>query len=132
MDLFQIYKEFLGIKAEIISLIEDISDNDMKDCTDQNISNSLLGEKNKLEFMKIKVDDVEVTEDNIEMVNQLKMSIMDALFLLVDLLKFYHSASVERFRMRVYNYVNKDRMERFIKDNPFESNISFGNCRVDK
>ena len=107
MDLLQIYKEFLGIKTEIISLIEDISDN-LKDCTDQNISNSLLGEKNKLEFMKIKVDDIDVTEDNIQMVNQLKMSIMDALFLLVDLLKFYHSASVERFKMRAYNYVNKD------------------------
>lgn len=126
------YKEFLEIKTEIIALIEKISNSDMKDCSDDNVINSLIGEKNKLEFMKIKVDDVEIIESNMEMVNHLKMSIMDALFLLVDLINFYHSASVERFKMRVYNYVNKDRMERFIKENPFESNISFGHCRVDK
>lgn len=121
MDLFKMNQEFLGIKKEIITLIEGIAEGDMKDCKDEEISNSLLGEKNKLEFMKIKVDDVKVTADNIDMVNSLKRSIMDGLFLLVDLINFYHSASVERFKMRVYNYINKDRMERFINNDLFES-----------
>ena len=121
MDLFKMNQEFLGIKKEIITLIEGIAEGDMKDCKDEEISNSLLGEKNKLEFMKIKVDDVKVTADNIDMVNSLKRSIMDGLFLLVDLINFYHSWSVERFKMRGYNYINKDRMERFINNDLFES-----------
>lgn len=121
MDLFKMNQEFLGIKKEIITLIEGIAEGDMKDCKDEEISNSLLGEKNKLEFMKIKVDDVKVTADNIDMVNSLKRSIMDGLFLLVDLINFYHSGSVERFKMRGYNYINKDRMERFINNDLFES-----------
>ena len=60
------------------------------------------------------------------------MYIMDGLLLSIDLLRFYESKQVERFKMRAVNYINKERMKKFIEDNPFENNISFGNCRVNK
>ena len=76
------------------------------------------------------VDDAVITEENQETLGKLKYYIVDGLFLAVDLLNFYESKQKERFQMRAVNYINKDRMQQFINDNPFNSNIEIGRCRV--
>lgn len=130
LDLFDIYKNYDIANKEYISLLENLLNSSLGDCNDENIQNDLLAAKNKFEFLKIMADDILITEENNEILGKLKYYIMDGLFLAVDLLNFYNSKQVERFSMRAVNYINKNRMQEFINDNPFNSTIPFGKCRI--
>lgn len=132
MTLLEAYKEFSKINNEYITYINTLANGELGNCDDKEVIDTLLGSKNMYEFLKIKVDDYDFKDDSISAVRQLKMYILDGLLLSIDLLRFYESKETERFKMRAINYINKERMKRFIEDNPFENNISFGNCRVSK
>ena len=132
LTLLESYKEFTKINSEYINYINELVNTDLGKCDNKEVINCLIGCKNRYEFLKIKVDDYNYEEENIDTLKQLKMYIMDGLLLSIDLLRFYESKQVERFKMRAVNYINKERMKKFIEDNPFENNISFGNCRVNK
>lgn len=130
MDLFEIYKNFNVANREYITYIHNLIKEDMGECNNEEVINELLAGKNRFEFLKIMVDDVKITIENNEMLGKLKYYIVDGLFLSVDLLNFYETKQKERFQMRAVNYINKDRMEQFIKDNPFNTNVEIGKCRV--
>lgn len=130
MDLFEIYKNFNLANREYINFIDGLIKNDLGNCDNKEVENDLLAGKNRFEFLKIMVDDVVITEENQETLGKLKYYIVDGLFLSVDLLNFYETKQKERFQMRAVNYINKDRMQQFINDNPFNSDIEIGRCRV--
>ena len=121
MEINKIYYEFTIANREYIDFITNLS-NTLVECGNEDMKNTLLASKNKFEFIKIRIDDIEINENNNERLKHLKYIIMDAIFVTVDLLNFYSTNQVERFKMRAVNYINKDRMQKFIMDNPFKDN----------
>lgn len=125
MDLISIYNEYVKVNNEYMNYIFELSGCDLGDCSDETILERLKAFEVKFEDIKIKADVLEVDEENMNNLQDLKYFAMDALFAGLDLANFYSLKEVERFKMRAVNYVNKKRRAEIFNESRHSE------CRVD-
>ena len=111
MSLVSIQEEYNKAKSEYIELINELSNSDLGNCDNEDILNNLIAGKTKFELIKIKSDNEVLSEEEKDKLKDIQYSIVDSLFLCMDLINFYKTNQVERFKMRAVNYVNKKRIE---------------------
>lgn len=111
MSLVSIQEEYNKAKSEYVELIDKLSNSDLGQCDSEEILNNLIAGKNKFESIKIKSDNEVLSEEEKDELKDIQYSIVDSLFLSVDLINFYKTNQVERFKMRAVNYIKKKRIE---------------------
>lgn len=124
MSLVQNYEEYNKVNNKYLDFIEGLVNNNLGECDNENIKDTLLSAQNSFESIKIRIDVEGMEETDKENLNDLKYLIMDALFISADLVAFYKYKQPERFKMRATNYINKKRRAEMFKDS------GNGSCRV--
>ena len=125
MDLATLYNEYKKYLDEYMSYIFELAGKNLDGCTDEAILDKLKAYQIKFEDIKIKVDVVEVDEENKQNLQDLKYLTMDVLFASLDLTTFYSYKEEERFKMRAVNFVNKRKRAEIFNESIHST------CRVD-
>lgn len=126
MDLVSLYNEYMKISEQYMAYIFEISEQDLGNCENESVSDRLKSYQIKFEDMKIKADVLEVEQDQINNLQDLRYLIMDTLFASLDLTTFYAYKEVERFKMRAINFVNKKkRAEMFNESRDSKCRVEF-------
>ncbi|MGL4107341.1 hypothetical protein [Clostridium sp. LP20] len=110
MTLESTYEEFKGLNSEYISFIEELLESNFTNYSEEEIVEKLTNGKIVFETLKVKSDNIEIEDKDKENLMDLKYLIIDGLFLAIDLLNFYKLKEMERFKMRIVNYVRKKRV----------------------
>ncbi|MGG7177288.1 hypothetical protein ACQPU1_06850 [Clostridium paraputrificum] len=110
MTLESTYEEFKGLNSEYISFIEELLESNFTNYSEEEIVEKLANGKIVFETLKVKSDNIEIEDKDKENLMDLKYLIIDGLFLAIDLLNFYKLKEMERFKMRIVNYVRKKRV----------------------
>lgn len=123
MELVKIYNEFVALNEEYCKFVKSIAASDILSLNYENTLKELSKQADIFEELMNKVSELEVSNDQLENLKDLKYLIMDGIFASRDFEAFFKAKQIERFKMRIVNYENKkQRSEMF-------SNVS-GNCRV--
>ncbi|WP_297636338.1 hypothetical protein [uncultured Clostridium sp.] len=109
MSILDIYEEYKKINKEYVEYNEKLLESKFTDNTDKSIIDNLNKFKEEFESLKIKSDTLEVNEDSETNIKDLQYLIVDAIFVSYDLINFYTGGYIERFKMRITNYINKAR-----------------------
>lgn len=112
MSLVNIYEEYNIASKEYLNLVNNLADNNLEDFNDKTL-NKLESYKCKFEKIMEKASEEIVLEKDEVNLKDLKYLVLDNLFLASDLKYFYELKEVERFKMRLANYVNKKRRAEF-------------------
>lgn len=112
MSLESIYEEYNNSRKEYIKLVEDLANNNLSDFNDETLK-FLKGYKEKFGVLMEKASEIEINNENAINLKDLKYLILDTIFLSSDLMYFYELKEVERFKMRVINFINKQRRVEF-------------------
>lgn len=115
MELTNTYEDFKALNDQYIEYNMKLMESNFTSASDEEIIDKLTQDKILFETMKVKSDLIEVTEENRKDVLDLKYLIVDGLFLSIDLLNFYKLNEIERFKMRIVNYVRKQRVTEMFK-----------------
>lgn len=109
MELYKVYVSYKELNKEYVEYIEGILDKKIQDNSDIKITEQLNKFKNAFEELKIKSDEIDIDEKDKENLKDLQYLIVDAIFISYDLINFYTNNHIERFKMRITNYINKIR-----------------------
>lgn len=130
MSLIKIYLEYKYLNESLTLFIDELISNNFVGISEQEVTFKLIAAKENFERLKAEIDEDDLHEGKIEESDEilkvenkitdedlkdLKYLVMDGLFLSNDLLNFYRSKQVERFKMRGVNYIRKDRVRNFFK-----------------
>lgn len=123
MNLLETFEKYKKVNNDYVAFIESLINGDLNETNEEEVNRTLAEALNAFEDIKFNCDELEVTEEELEDLKDLKYLLMDGLFAASDLMSFYKYKHYERFKMRATNYINKKRR----KDN-FGDNTS--GCRV--
>ena len=112
MKLIETYKKYKMIDTDFNSFIENLLDSKLEDYSEL-VANKLTQYKDIFENLKVESDAIEVDEDKVNDLRDLKYLIVDSFFLIIDLENFYKYKEFERFKMRAVNHINKRRRASF-------------------
>ncbi|MEG0295086.1 MAG: hypothetical protein RR620_00125 [Clostridium sp.] len=124
MDLLSTYEEYTEFQKEYVIFIEELFNSNLNVYSEDVTIKRLTEAKKKFELLMDKSSEIVIESKDADNLKDLRYLIVDALFLSTDLLGFYQYKEVERFKMRVNNYINKLRRSELFK----ETNSS--SCRV--
>ena len=111
--LSEIFNKYVKINSEYVKYINDIVNNNFVGYLEEEIMNKLVEGKKNFEELMSQIDKCENEEENGLFLKDVKYSIVDGLFLTIDLYNFYNSKELERFKMRAVNYIRKGRVTSF-------------------
>ena len=111
--LSEIFNKYVEINSEYVKYINDIVNNNFVGYLEEEIMNKLVEGKKNFEELMSQIDKCENEEENGLFLKDVKYSIVDGLFLTIDLYNFYNSKELERFKMRAVNYIRKGRVTSF-------------------
>lgn len=100
------YEKFSMLNNDLIKYLNELITNNFKNLNNEDIIVDLERILHDIEVLKFKSDEISVHNMDIDKVNDLRYSIMNSLFLISDLLHFYKLNEIERFKMRIVNYIN--------------------------
>ena len=115
MEIVNIYDEYREVNKNYVDFIEELVSKNFKGFSEDFVMSNLENFQNSIGDLKIKADDLEVNNEDIDNLKDLKYLIVDTLFLTFDLNNFYKLKEFERFKMRFANYVNKRRRDEMLK-----------------
>lgn len=124
MDLLSTYEEYTAFQKEYVNFIDELFNSNITAYSEEVITKRLTEGKEKFESLMDQSNDIVIEVNDTDNLKDLRYLIVDALFLSTDLLGFYQYKEIERFKMRVNNYINKLRRAELFK----ETNSS--SCRV--
>lgn len=113
MNLNDIFNEYITVNSEYVKFVNDIINKNFEGYEEEEIMNILTESKQKFERLMEETNKVEIEEENGIFLKDVKYSVMDGLFLAIDLYNFYYSKQLERFKMRGVNYIRKGRVTSF-------------------
>lgn len=108
MDILEIYEEYKKLNKEYVKYNEALLETKFTDNKDESVVDTLKDFKEKFEELKIKSDELDDNNDEVNL-KDLQYLIVDAIFVSYDLINFYIGGHIERFKMRITNYINKMR-----------------------
>ena len=108
-----IFDEYVKINKEYVSFVNEIVNNNFSNYTQEEIMSRLIEYKQNYEKLMSDVDKCTQEEEDGLFLKDVKYSIVDGLFLAIDLYNFYNSKELERFKMRAVNYIRKGRVTSF-------------------
>lgn len=108
MDILEIYEEYKKLNKEYVKYNEALLETKFTDNKDESVVDTLKDFKEKFEELKIKSDELDDNNDEVNL-KDLQYLIVDAIFVSYDLINFYTGGHIERFKMRITNYINKMR-----------------------
>lgn len=111
--LAQIFNQYIELNREYVKFINEIVNNDFKNYSEEEIMNKLTEGKNEFQNLMSQIDKCENDEEDGLFLKDVKYSLVDGLFLTIDLYNFYNSKELERFKMRAVNYIRKGRVTSF-------------------
>lgn len=111
--LSEIFNKYVEINSEYVKYINDIVNNNFVGYLEEEIMNKLVEGKKNFEELMSQIDKCENEEEKGLFLKDVKYSIVDGLFLTIDLYNFYNSKELERFKMRAVNYIRKGRVTSF-------------------
>lgn len=124
MNLVEIYSAYKEESTEYITWLEAVVNSDFQNDAMPIIRVRLIDTKEQLEKWMEACANLEVEEKDKENLKDLRYLILDSLFLAADLVRFFETDDLGRFKMRVLNYLNKKRRAEMFGETPG------GSCRV--
>lgn len=124
MNLVEIYSAYKEESTEYFSWLEAVVDSDFQNDATPIIRVRLIDTKEQFEKWMEACSNLEVEEKDQDNLKDLRYLILDSLFLAADLVRFFETDDLGRFKMRVLNYLNKKRRAEMFGETPG------GNCRV--
>ncbi|MGL4873425.1 MAG: hypothetical protein ACRC30_02080 [Clostridium sp.] len=109
MTLVDIYEEYKKINKEYVQYNEALLESKFTTNDDKEITEILTKYKEKFEELKIKSDGIKIEKEEEQNLKDLQYLMVDAIFVSYDLVNFYVNGHIERFKMRITNYINKVR-----------------------
>lgn len=111
--LSNIFEEYIKVNKQYVDFVNELVNKDFTSFKEDEIVNKLVEGKTKFEKLMNDTDICEKEEEEGLFLKDVKYSIVDGLFLSIDLLNFYNSKELERFKMRAVNYIRKGRVTSF-------------------
>ncbi|MGL4848738.1 MAG: hypothetical protein ACRC28_07385 [Clostridium sp.] len=109
MELVDIYEEYKKVNKEYVKYNEALLESKFTTNDNKEVIETLAKYKEKFEELKIKSDEIEIGKEEVDNLKDLQYLIVDAIFVSYDLINFYVNGHIERFKMRITNYINKMR-----------------------
>ena len=100
------YEKFSMLNNDLIKYLNELITNNFKNLNNEDIIVDLERILHDIEVLKFESDKISISNMDSDKVNNLRYSIMNSLFLISDLLHFYKLNEIERFKMRIVNYIN--------------------------
>lgn len=113
MNLNEIFNEYIEVNKEYVSFVNEIINKNFECYSEEEIMKRLVEDKEKFQKLMGEIDSIQVEEENGLYLKDVKYSLVDGLFLAIDLYNFYNSKQLERFKMRGVNYIRKGRVTSF-------------------
>lgn len=111
--LSEVFNQYIKLNGEYVKFINEIVNNNFANYSEEEIMSELIKGKNNFENLMSQIDKCENEEEDGLFLKDVKYSIVDGLFLTIDLYNFYNSKELERFKMRAVNYIRKGRVTSF-------------------
>ncbi|WP_294353892.1 hypothetical protein [uncultured Clostridium sp.] len=115
MNLVNTYEKYDVGNKLYMNFIDGLIKSDFNLVSEEEIELKLKEAKEFFENLKEESDKIEVSEDEINDLRDLKYLIVDSFFLMIDLENFYKYKEMERFKMRAVNHINKRMRASFIR-----------------
>ena len=111
--LGEIFNKYVEVSGEYVRYINEIVNKNFEGYAEEEIMNRLIKSKKEFELLMSEIDKCENEEEDGLFLKDVKYSLVDGLFLSIDLYNFYNSKELERFKMRAVNYIRKGRVTSF-------------------
>lgn len=111
--LGEIFNKYVELNGQYVKFINDIVNNNFENYSEEEIMSRLVDGKKNFEDLMSQIDECKNDEEDGLFLKDVKYSIVDGLFLTIDLYNFYNSKELERFKMRAVNYIRKGRVTSF-------------------
>lgn len=111
--LGEIFNKYVEVNRAYVEYINEIVNKNFEGYLEEEIMNSLIKGKKEFEGLMSEIDKCENEEEDGLFLKDVKYSLVDGLFLSIDLYNFYNSKELERFKMRAVNYIRKGRVTSF-------------------
>ena len=111
--LSDIFEEYIKINKDYVNFINEIVNSNFSNYNEDEIMSKLIESKKSFEKLMSDLDACNNEEEDGLFLKDVKYSIVDGLFLAIDLYNFYNSKELERFKMRAVNYIRKGRVTSF-------------------
>lgn len=111
--LSDIFEEYIRINRDYVNFINEIVNNNFSNYNEDEIMSRLIEYKKSFEKLMSDSESYNNEEEDGLFLKDVKYSIVDGLFLSIDLYNFYNSKELERFKMRAVNYIRKGRVTSF-------------------
>ncbi len=115
MNLVNTYEKYDVGNKLYMNFIDGLIKSDFNLVSEEEIELKLKEAKEFFESLKEESDKIEVSEDEINNLRDLKYLIVDSFFLMIDLENFYKYKEMERFKMRAINHINKRMRASFMR-----------------
>lgn len=126
MELLELYNSYKNTHKDYVSCINDLFEEDFEVIKTDKVEMNLKKFKEEFEEIMYRCNKMEVEQENVDNLNDLKYLVLDSIFLSNDLYGYFVGGHKERFKMRISNYLNKLRREELLKGENRRS------CPVDK
>lgn len=111
--LSEIFDQYVKLNGEYVKFINEIVNNNFADYSEDEIMSKLVEGKKNFEALISEIDICENDEEDGLFLKDVKYSLVDGLFLTIDLYNFYNAKELARFKMRAVNYIRKGRVTSF-------------------
>lgn len=118
MNLVEIYEAYRVVSVEYIEWLEIVVQSDFQNDAEPIIRLRLIDTKKQFEEWMEQCNELEVEEKDETNLKDLRYLILDSLFLAADLVRFFETDDLGRFKMRVLNYLNKKRRAELFGETP--------------
>ena len=96
-------------------LVQKIYNNTVENQSKEEIISLLSNSKKEFEMLMDEACDLEITTENAAKINDLKYFILNDILFANDLLTFYSEDLQDRFKLRVENYMQRERLNLVIR-----------------
>lgn len=111
--LGEIFNKYVELNGQYVKFVNEIVNNNFENYSEEEIMSRLVDGKKNFEDLMSQIDECKNDEEDGLFLKDVKYSIVDGLFLTIDLYNFYNSKELERFKMRAVNYIRKGRVTSF-------------------
>ena len=111
--LGEIFNKYVELNGQYVKFVNEIVNNNFENYSEEEIMSRLVDGKKNFEDLMSQIDECKNDEEDGLFLKDVKYSVVDGLFLTIDLYNFYNSKELERFKMRAVNYIRKGRVTSF-------------------
>lgn len=111
--LGEIFNKYVELNGQYVKFVNEIVNNNFENYSEEEIMSRLVDGKKNFEDLMSEINECNNDEEDGLFLKDVKYSVVDGLFLTIDLYNFYNSKELERFKMRAVNYIRKGRVTSF-------------------